>query len=814
MLGLLAAALASQLSTTLPLPLAPQTQRSPDGRIVFQHGVLTPPLAGAPADAALLYASSQRAALGLDERSTLAVGPQLSTRFGGTVHLKQQLGGVDVHGARVVVTFDTLRRVVRVSSSLRPFGQALLAPRLSGAEALRVASQAVDGALLKNDGTPYGGWKPLVFLVGPDAHAGFLTYVPTLKHSESFHVAVDAVTGAVLWVDNRVHTAANDAKVYASSPGGLSAGVGHTPVVDAALAHLPAGEHFLTGEKIRALNCCPTEVCDPSAGPRRATGMLQTFGGVVPYDVAICDRLQRATNDPAMHPSGDFVYAPVDPPTTATPSITSPADFDEFAEVNAYFHVNKAYDALVALSAGPLAADGGLSPFALRMVGADKPAVWVNASDPDFQNATQNPQGVYVSDTLSRTDNAMFVARENMAALSLPEFELDSDALLIYQGNTADFAYDGPVLWHEFGHGAIHSTADWDTVVSFDSRSANNESSALHEGVSDVIAAMVGNDAVVGAYVGPRLDAAANAIRDIGQFKKCPDALWGESHQDSTVFSSAVWDARTRYFQGLDDGKTFDAAFYAAMVSFPPDVNFEKAAAIITAQVELAFPQVADARVKLQSVFDEHGLTSCSKVLDVTEDPRPREYFNLAGASFAGLAQGSVVPGPYQFKFRVPAGAKSLTMTGLYQTFGNNPTVRLQLLARAGDPIAFVRNGQIIQNDAQVTVVPTVANQVMTATVNLDVPCGGELYFAVGNTSSRDRVLYDLAFTYEVADSCPPPEEPDAGTPPPPTPEPVQISGVSDLLGPPVSGCGCTSIPPLVLLPALLLFVRRRASRR
>ncbi|MEW6429963.1 MAG: hypothetical protein AB1730_00535 [Myxococcota bacterium] len=806
--SLLVAAFLSQRPASPPA--TPRPWLTADGRVVLETGVLTPPLGGAPGEAALRYALSRRAALGLDARSTLTIGPQLSTRFGGTVHLKQQLAGVEVYGARVVITFDTLHRVVRVSSSLTPFAQAHTAPKLSGPEALVVASKAIDGALLKNDGTPWGGWRPEMFRVGDDVHAGYLTFVPTLKASERFHVAVDGVTGEVLFVDNRVHTAAT-AKVYASSPGGLDAGVGAMPLIDVTLPHLGANaDSLLNGEKIRALNCCPTEVCDPMAGPRRATGMLQTFGGTVPYDVAICDRFARATNNPSLHPSGDYVYAPVDPPTTPTPTINSPADYDEFAEVNAYYHVSKAYDALTALSQGPMAVDGGLAPFALRSTGADLPAVWVNASDPDFQNATQNPQGVYVSDTLSRTDNAMFAAIENMAALSLPDLELASDALIIYQGNAADFAYDGPVLWHELGHGAIYSTADWDTLVTIDQRSANNESSALHEGVADLIAAMVGNDPVVGAYVGPRIDPGSNAIRDVNNTFKCPDVLWGESHQDSLHFSGAVWEAR-KQFLGLDDGKTFDAAFYAALVSFPPDVNFEKAAAIITAQVELAFPMVTDARAKLQAIFDARGVTNCSKVLDITNDMSPREYFNIPGTSFAGLSSGTPVPGPYQFKIHVPAGAKSLTMTGPYQTFGTNPTARLQLLASADSPITFVKTGNTLVNDAQAMVVPTVANRTMTAKVNIDVPCGGELYFAVANTSGRDRALVDLAFSYENADSCPPTEM-DAGTPPPP--DPVQVAGVNNVLGPPVQGCGCTAVPPLALLPAVLVFLRRRRARR
>jgi len=41
----------------------------------------------------------------------------------------------------------------------------------------------------------------------------------------------------------------------------------------------------------------------------RALGQAQTFGGVVNYDVAICDRLQRATNDPAAHQPLGFIAA-------------------------------------------------------------------------------------------------------------------------------------------------------------------------------------------------------------------------------------------------------------------------------------------------------------------------------------------------------------------------------------------------------------------------------------------------------------------------------------------------------------------------
>lgn len=781
----------------------------PASPISFQDGVQTPPLVGNPGSAALNYANSRKAELGLDVRSTLVVSKQLSTRFGGVVHLEQQVDGLTVHGAKVIVSFDEQQRVVRVSSSLRRFTNVQTTPKLTGARALELATHEVDGAWLRSDGVPYGGYKRLAFVVRGELHVGFLTFVPTLKNSESWHVAIDALDGAVLFVENRAHSAEFDAKVYASSPGGLSAGVGRTPVIDAQLQLLPPDGGVLTGSRIRAINCCPTFNCQADAGPARVQGQQQTFQGPIDFDVAICDQRQRATNDPSIHPSGDYVYAPVDPPGTQFPSLAQPADYDEFAEVHAYYHVSKAYEAVRGLSVGPLARDGGFSPFAMRNVGTQLPAVWVNVSDADFQNAEPNPQGVYVSNTLSRTDNAMFLARENMEFLLLPPQVLDSDALVIYQGAAVDFAYDGPVLWHELGHGIIHSTADWTTVVTIDSRSANNESSALHEGVADLLAAVTGNDPIVGAYVGPRLDPLRPAIRNVDNAARCPDVLWGESHEDSLHFTGAVWAARQAHFLGTDQGATFDAALYAAIVSFPPNVNFESAARIISSSMALAFPAMADARMKMEASFDARGVTNCSKVLDITNTlTQPRPYFGIPGTSFAEVSMGNPVPGPYQFKIHVPRGAKSVTAT-TQGGGGFGGTVRMVILASADQPITFARSGASdLINDAQKSVVPTSANNVQTGRIAIDVPCGGDLYVAIGNTSQRDRALYNVGFTYEEADLCPEPVV-DAGIP---EPDPVVLVAAQEVLGGKVEGCGCSSTVPFMLFPALMLLLRRRRS--
>lgn len=775
-------------------------------------GVVTPPLIGTPSEAALRFAKSRPESFGLDTRSTLEVSKTLSTHNGAVVYLEQMVGGLRVNGARVIVTFDAQQRVVRTSSTAKSFSVAKLNATLSPQQAVAVASKEIEGAWLRADGTPYGGATKRAFIVNGELHVGYLTFVPTLKNSENWHVAVDATDGAVLWVQNRAW-ASHAANVYESSP--KEAGVGVTPTLSTELIGLDGG--FLLGQRVRALNCCPTENCLPDAGPARAQGQMQTFQGVIDIDVAICKQVNLATNDPLLHPSGDYVYAPVDPPNTAAPSINNPADYDEFAEVHAYHHVTKSYEVIRGLSSGPFAQDAGVSLFSMRDTGAGGglPTVWVNVSDADLNSAQPNAQGVYVSNTLSRTENALYLARENMEYLLLPPQIINSDALVIYQAQRADFAYDGPVLWHEFGHGVIHSTADWGIYATLDAYSANNESSALNEGMADVISVMTSNnDPAVGVYVGPRFDPPRPNIRNVDNQLRCPDVLWGQQHQDSQHFTGAVWEAR-QAFMGTDMGKTYDAAVYAALVQFPSNVNFASATALIVDEVGRAFPEVTDARARVQSIFDSRGVTNCSKALDITDSlGTPREYFGIPGTSFVEVGNSQPVPGPFQFKIRLPNGARRITFSAQGFGGGGGGGSRLEILANVGERVTFVKNGSTLANDAQAKVVPTSSQGNISGSLDLDVPCGAELYLAVANTSTRDRELYNVAFDYLPALEC---EVVDAGVDAGVVDggvDPVLLDAAQETLGAKVEGCGCSTVSPFSAFFLLAFALRRRASRR
>jgi hypothetical protein len=783
-------------------------------------GVLSPPLTGDLREAARAFVLTHRDELGLPASSTLGPPRTFSTRFGGTVRFTQLWRGLEVYGADVAVTFDLQRRIVRVASSLKSYETEGPASALTGAQALAAGAAVVDGALYQSRTTPYGGHMPMAFADGETVRAGFLVWVPTVDNAANWHLAIDGVTGAELWRENRVkHGFA--AQLYNPSPG--SANVGTAAVTSATLGNLKLDGGQLNGERVRVYGCCPAAGCDFDAGalPRHAVGLFRnTTNSFAYYDLAMCDPVQRATNDPALHLAGDYVYPPVDPPPNGSaPSMQIAADVDEFSEVHAYLHANRVYDFLRGLSLGPLTVDAGFAPFTLRDERLGRAlTIQVNASETVFPSAP-NALGVYANDTLARFDDARFYPRENMAYL-IPEQGWDTDFIRLSQASGYDTAYDGTVTWHEFTHGALESTSRLVDVTHIDERSSNPESPAINEGIADTIAHMLGQDPRIGVYPATHRQPFTLSIRDATNTMRCPGDFWGESHQDSNAFSGAIWDARSTVFYGTDQGRTFDAAFYAAIVSLPREPTFEIAAEIISHAVGLAFPANATAEAQMKQFFEARGVRNCSKVVDVSSGA-PRDIYLITSTSQARLTTSQLMPGPYQLAVRVPNGARSFTVTG---TLGQGST-SLRVLARAASPITFKRaSGGRLTNDAERSATPTFTGAAFSATGSLDVPCGSTLYLTVANFAAVEQVIAFLSVSTTPALSCPPPVvdagAPDAGGPPPDAggpPPPITFAPLPDTLGatPPGCGCGATAHSPLALgIWLLALRARRRSSAR
>jgi len=835
------------------------------GAKTLDRGLLSAPLSGDLSLSARAWALSRRGELGLPPDSTLVVGPIFGTRFGASIHLEQQLDGVEVYGANAVVTLDEQARVVLFTSSLVNYREARKTWLIGDTEAIARAAQQTPLPALRDDGTPYGAAKKVYLQVGDEVHAGWLVHVPSVDVRLNPYFAIDATTGATVQRWNRVFHAALDANAYAPTPGGLDGGVGVTPTVTVSLTHddggsmLAPGATVLRGTQLDAFNCCTVAGCDitaPNAAPRRVRGNTTlNFGIMVPlrYDIPACDFQQWATNDVARHDAGSFEYTPYDPPRNFADGgfdYLDPAASDAFSEVHAFYQVNRVYDWMRKLSrqARPFFPNNMrlMTPFSMRderRMPARKPALWTNLVFPNLLEALSQgfpppclsdmDAGCVISN-FGRLDNAAFSPVEQFAQIPLPEYRNDVDTLMIFQGNLADFGYDSTVLWHEFGHGAIYSTAGLGLDrLSVDQRSANNEGGALHEGLSDYISGAFGGDPFMGRYVGPRIGGGAGVIgvrtepflRDLDNTLACPEVLNGEVHDDGRHVAGAFWRARQDLFQGTDNGETFDAMFYAMLVGVSMQANFAQVAAVMTNNVERAFP---DAGQAMAAIFDARGVTNCSKVLDVTGQPA-RPTFGIGARSQTAFTSGAI-PGPYQLRVRTPMGAASVQVSArvgsgdpLGGILGGNQT-RLRALVRAGSPISFTPVNTILQNDSQVGVDVAVAAMTGAASANIpltNVPCGpaSDVYVAIANDGMGAVTLQDLRVQVTPLASCP--MGGDAGT----TMDagmtgtdggPVNMTKVLDPIGTvdgPAIGCGCGASPAAGALLGLLLIAALRRRR-
>jgi hypothetical protein len=240
-------------------------------------------------------------------------------------------------------------------------------------------------------------------------------------------------------------------------------------------------------------------------------------------------------------------------------------------------------------------------------------------------------------------------------------------------------------------------------------------------------------------------------------------------HQDSQHVSAALWKARADHFQGTDNGHTYDAAFYAALVAMSPTVDFAQVAAIVTAHVKDAFPTITDAETKIQAIFNAKGVINCDKVIDLSTAATTRPMYAIGQRSGAGVTSG-ILPGPYQMKFKTPQGAKSVSFSaqagGGIPGLGNQIDVRL--LAKSGGPITFTKAGSALNNDSDKAAQGTVSGSTVSAKVDIDVPCGAnsELDFTIGTNADNGVSLQDVVVSFEQAVTCNPVTDggTDAGT--------------------------------------------------
>lgn len=581
-------------------------------------------------------------------------------------------------------------------------------------------------------------------------------------------IIVDARTGELLEVRDLAQYAAQ-AQTYEANPK-------KTPTLalrDFGIA--PTGT-TLDNPFVRTINCIDKKsVKDVDFG--------------IPLKVHVCDAVQTAV----ANAEGNFVYTPVD---------TGPeAAEDPFSEVSMYYHVNRAYAFFRDLQGDAEAQvvnDKPLPAMAnLRVPSGFAGGDFSKLSDPNTP--------------LTPFSNAFFSpAQGGMGGVFADIFDIPGGAMLFGQGPRRDYAYDGDVVYHEFGHAVVDRTlklGGW----ALDEFGATAAPGSMNEGLADYFSSAITGDPDVGEYASEDIDQNSSVIRTIANKDACPTMVVGEVHADSTLFSGALWEARDKL--PATDRKAFDVALYKAMRTSPgkPDLTYDALAKMFIAQLKTDMPAAAPV---LEAAMTGRGvLPKCTRVLEVTDKAANAPKYGSRSPGFTAPGKqnfGSpLAAGIVQVTKKVPAGATKVKVTATLaaaQTStnplgGNGKPFTPALLLRWNEPIAWAlgRTGKVTTDDQRDVAAGT------TFTEEFDVPEGTTAVFVqIANKGDTDGA-YDTVSIETVGG--------ETVTPTPVTPTTPAAATTS-------TGCSCNSgsardvtggaVPCAAGVGIALLMMRRR----
>lgn len=529
-------------------------------------------------------------------------------------------------------------------------------------------------------------------------------------------VIVDAIDGEVLEARDMVTFIAK-ANMYASNPI-------KTPKLASLPLALPPTGSSLSNEFIEATNCID----------KRTTRPLSLYG--TDLDVHVCDLVQTATPNA----DGDYIYTPTD--IAGSPEARS----DTFSEVSIYFHAAKAY-----------AFFRDLAGKSDAQVVEDKPLRLVSNLQLSAGMANGNFSGASNPDTpLETFQNAFFSpAGEGLGEIFEQLYGFDGGALWFGQGPSRDYAYDGDVVYHEFTHAVVDATLKlgaWHV----DALGAVDAPSAMNEGLADYFSSALTGDPDVGEYASEDLGGTGGAIRTLSNRDKCPTSLVGEAHNDSTLFSGALWQARTSLAES--DRPKFDATLYMAMRANPGrgDLGYDDLANLFLATLNTDLPTGAAA---LEAAMKDRGvLPFCDRVLPFTGTPITasdrRIGFASPGKQSVGLRD--IAPGILQVRADLPPNTVSVTVSftirggGSAGTGGPNAaTFTPVVLGKLGKAITWDTKAKKI-HDADLSVNVDSSSQGSVSAV-LDIPedqTADSIFVQIANTGTRDGSYDGLSLSF------------------------------------------------------------------
>ena len=670
-------------------------------------------------------------------------------RFGdgeSIVHFEQTHNGLPVIGRGAAVRLSASGEAILTAVDLEERLPSSTIPGVPASVAVKATSHVMIGAVAESDAhlvvwPLMGGGSRLAYVVLPRVPAG-IPFAPRF--------VVDAQSGKVIEARNLTRFA--KANMYRSNPTKSP----QLESLDLPQAPSAAAAGKLSNDFVTSANCIDRKTVKPV-----------TFGGF-PLKVHVCDIEQLATADG----SGDFNF---------TPSDVAGADAsrsDEFSEVSMYFHTTRAYEFFRGLAGTPEA-----------QVVVDKPLrVVANLQIPFGLSSGNFTAAADPNVALETFSNAFFSpAGGGLGAIFEQIYGVKGGGLWFGQGPQRDYAYDGDVVYHEFTHAVVDRTLKLE-AWHVDARGAIDSPGAMNEGLADYFSSAITGDPDVGEYASKDISQNSGVIRTLANKDKCPSAVIGEVHFDSTLFSGALWEARASLPEA--DRTKFDAALYKAMRNNTGrgDLGYDDLAKLFSATLATDLPA---GKTALETAMTGRGvLPSCERILESTGAPIKAAVPGLGGFEAPGtqsVSFGAVAPGIIQIHAKATAdiGQVTVTFTSPKASGGTNPLggggtpFAPVVLAKFGKPITWTANDAGGTHDADKSVDASGTTK-MTAT--FDVPAATtDVYVQIANKGESDGAYDGITVALAPSATTPP-----VTTDPPATTPPATAGSDS-------GGCGCST---------------------
>lgn len=527
------------------------------------------------------------------------------------------------------------------------------------------------GARYNNDSV-----REVILLIGKEAFFAYEVRIASFASLSNFSYFIDAKNGRLLLKKNNVFYL-NKANVYDPNPG--EDGKGPTVEVDIVNLDEAVTDKTLTGTLIRSANCY-------GIGEQKEWTIPQ-YEATMRFN--LCNIRPKAISDE----NGDFYFTPDDPAKCFEPE-DSQICFesvmeDDFAEVMMYYHANKMYAYFKSKGFDKIITHSGL-PSLMTIV---------NFKLPNFYellfNCEEDPNNpgwkICSTDKFMPFDNAAFIPYDG----SFDDFGVYDDAIIFGQGEKVDFAYDADVTYHEFTHAMIGSTSNL-AYAYFDAYGLYIDPGAMNEAFADYFSSSVSGDPRLGEYVSNATDI-RGALRDLSIDVRCPDNLWGESHNDGLLLSTALWKIRTEFVKDFGNETLFDQKVYDTLISLSEIATFGDftKGLILNLKDDVSIGQ--DFANKAEAIFKENNILECERIMP------------LEGGKYLLLVEGSdtiglspYVPGYLQFSYDLPEKTKRF-MLDMYiysnSMFGGSDA-EIRVLMKKGSPVEFdiSFNGEITSN--------------------------------------------------------------------------------------------------------------------